>query len=97
MATVMESYGPGADQAINDIMGRWSSTSIKSDDFVHNMLKGLEPDAAKKLADKLSADTLKKMIDWSDDAFRDGNALSLDKESQWSLDILQAALRLKGQ
>jgi hypothetical protein len=97
MATVLESYGPGADQAINDIMGRWSSTSIKSDDFIENMLKGLEPDAAKKLADKLSADTLKKMIDWSDDAFRDGNALSLDKETQWSIDILQAALRLKGQ
>ncbi|MBT9548228.1 MAG: hypothetical protein IV090_22750 [Candidatus Sericytochromatia bacterium] len=97
MATVLENYGPGTDLAINDIMGRWSSTSIKSDDFVHNMLKGLEPDAAKKLADKLSAETLKKMIDWSDDAFRDGNALSLDKESQWSLDILQAALRLKGQ
>ncbi|MGE3724413.1 MAG: hypothetical protein AB7I41_02610 [Candidatus Sericytochromatia bacterium] len=97
MATVVESYGPGADAALNDIMGRWSSTSIKSDDFIHNMLKGLEPDAAKKLADKLSAETLRKMVDWSDDAFRDGNALSLDKESQWSLDILQAALRLKGQ
>lgn len=97
MATVMENYGPGADQALNDIMGRWSSSSIKSDDFIHNMLKGLEPDAAKKLADKLSAETLKKMIDWSDDAFRDGNAWNLDKESQWSIDILQAALRLKGQ
>ncbi|PIQ28327.1 hypothetical protein COW36_04165 [bacterium (Candidatus Blackallbacteria) CG17_big_fil_post_rev_8_21_14_2_50_48_46] len=97
MGSVVEHYGPGTDKAINDILGRWNRTSIKSDDFIHNMLKSLEPDAAKKLADKLSAETLRTLIDWTDDAFRDGNALHLDAESQWSIDILQAALKLKGQ
>lgn len=97
MATVLENYGPGADQALNDIMGRWNSTSIKSDDFIHNMLKALEPDAAKKLAARLRPETLRTLIDWTNDAFRDANIRDLDAESQWSIQVLEAALRLKGQ
>jgi hypothetical protein len=96
MATVVENYGPGADQVLNEIMGRWNSGSLKADDFIHTMLKTLEPDAAKKLAARLSPDTLRTLSDWTDDAFRDGNLRQLDSESQWSLQVLEAALRLKG-
>ena len=90
MATILERYDGDAKGALNQMMGRWSSTSIQSDDIVHAMLKQLETDRKLPLLrERLDRPTIDTLIDWTDDAFRDGNVMNLDPESQWSVNTLQ--------
>lgn len=92
MASTVENYGPGVDKAIQDMMSQ--TAYLKADDVIHHMLKRLEPGAAGKLAQKLSAETLNALIGYNT-PIRDGNVMNLDPESQWSVDILRAALQQK--
>lgn len=90
MATILERYDGDAKGALNQMMGRWKSTSIQSDDIVHTMLKQLETDRKLPLLrERLDRTTIDTLIDWTDDAFRDGNIMNLDPESQWSVNTLQ--------
>lgn len=90
MATILERYDGDAKGALNQMMGRWKSTSIQSDDIVHAMLKQLETDRKLPLLrERLDRPTIDTLIDWTDDAFRDGNIMNLDPESQWSVNTLQ--------
>jgi hypothetical protein len=43
------------------------------------------------LKSNINNGTLNTMIDWTDDAFRDGNVWNLDPESAWSVRQLEAA------
>jgi hypothetical protein len=99
MAYVIERYDSGHstgrrddDAVLNQIMNQWSSTSIKSDDVIWHMLKQLERDGKMNLLkSNINNGTLNTMIDWTDDAFRDGNVWNLDPESAWSVRQLEAA------
>ncbi len=81
------------DSIVRSMMGQWSSTSIKSDDVIWQMLKQLEHDGQLSQLRALRNSTLDEMIDWTDDAFRDGNVFSLDAESEWSVRHLDGAKR----
>ena len=99
MAFIVERYesksstgGRDQDVVLNQIMNTWSSSSIKSDDVIHHMLKQLEGDGKLgNLKSWVNDSTLDTMIDWTDDAFRDGNFIDLDPESAWSVRTLKAA------
>lgn len=102
MAFILERYQGNPDTALNGIMNQWSSMSIQSDDIIQAMIEQLGGGAgildarlnraqAQSQLRRLPNSTLDKMIDWSDDAFRDGNVWNLDPETQKSLDVLKAS------
>jgi hypothetical protein len=99
MAYVVERYdsrysqtGSSDDAVLQKMMSQWGSMSIMTDDMVQAMVTQLESDGKGSLLRRnLTNDTLNIMIDWSNDAFRDGNAFSLDSETQVVVDKLKAA------
>lgn len=104
MAYIAQRYEGDKDKALNQIMSKWSNFSIQSDDIVQAMLEELA--GGKVLNDSrfnagqartalrgVSNATIDKLIDWSNDAFRDGNAISLDPETQATLKHLKASKR----
>lgn len=91
MATLIERYTGDKAALLDKILNQWSSASIQSDDILYHLLKTLEHDGKLDSLKTLPNNLLDKMIDFTDDAFRDGNALSLDAESQWNLKTLRAA------
>jgi len=101
MAFVVERYnaqdslkGHDDDAVLKEIMNQWGGSSIKSDDVIWHMLKQLERDGKLgQLRQSVNNGTLDTMIDWSNDAFRDGNFFDLDAESEWSIRQLRAAKR----
>jgi hypothetical protein len=99
MAFVIERYksqysskGRDDDSVLNEMMNQWGGLSIKTDDVIWQMLKQLEKDGQMgRLKQSINNSTLNTMINWTDDAFRDGNLWDLDPESEWSIKQLKAA------
>lgn len=91
MADILQRYQGDKNQALRTIMSAWSSASVQSDDILHHMIQSLPAEKRTQLLRQLPPETLNEMIDWTDDAFRDGNLTHLDAESQWSIAQLQAA------
>lgn len=102
MAFMLQRYQGNLDTLMNNVMDKWSSASIQSDDILQAMVQelgggkgildgGLNSAQARQQLSRLSNDTLDTMIDWSDDAFRDGNVMDLDPETEKTLQILRAS------
>lgn len=102
MAFMIERYNGNLDQTLGQVMNQWSNSSIQSDDIIQAMVEqlgggrgilssGLNSSQAQAQLRRLSNRTLEEMIDWSDDAFRDGNVLDLDPETQRTLQVLRAS------
>lgn len=97
MAYVVERYqsghsstGRAGKDVLQSIMGTWSNMSIMTDDFIEHMVRQLEKDGKLGQLRSVGRETIDLMIDWANDAFRDGNVMSLDASTEAALTKLRA-------
>lgn len=97
MAFVVERYqgahsstGRAGKDVLKAIMGTWSNMSIMTDDFIEHMVTQLEKDGKLGQLRSVGRETIDLMIDWANDAFRDGNVMSLDASTEAALTKLRA-------
>ncbi len=97
MAFVVERYqgahsstGRAGKDVLKAIMGTWSNMSIMTDDFIEHMVTQLEKDGKLGQLRSVGRDTIDLMIDWANDAFRDGNVMDLDASTEAALTKLRA-------
>lgn len=84
MAYIVDRYEGNADSVLQTIMDQWSNTSIKCDDYLHNMIVELQNSGNIGELRDLNNTTLGEMADWLSDtlsAYRDGNVFSRDAET----------------